>query len=494
MSYIALVLTHTNLYFSALYAETVTNGIYSVLFVLCLIKLARDNSTPPRKGLKMLLLCLTVIMFCVGTAHSAIFLQQALSSAQGVKRADPQTHARYEYTKLSLEVVNCFLGDLIIISTALTLEKVIGKTKSRSRSHLATLYAVPTLLLVASLVAGIGMVCTCGGADVLSSILSPVQRGWPSAWISLVLATNLVSTLVFVYEFVSRCLRKELKADNMTVIGGSLKEFFITLMCSGALYCCTFIVLLVLFMIDCNARYIVNHMIPQLAGIYPTATIVIVAFSTNDPSIQLSPISRSINKQSSRRFHEDLPPVSPTKRTRSTPPSSPHGGSRMLLPPFKGLLTRASCSPRRAFEWCRSKLRGPHPIYPRKDSSNSTATLKGSVRVTVDVERIYDEPYVPKRTTSLPLHADLRGLNDYKLETFNDERTKQRLSRLADPDEDGVSPLEAYIWAEEGPYRRSTDQGGGEFEFFWWKGNTSMDTVASFPREHTHGGSMAEAV
>ena len=40
MSHADLALTHTNLYFSALYAETLTSGIYCVLFVLSLLKLA----------------------------------------------------------------------------------------------------------------------------------------------------------------------------------------------------------------------------------------------------------------------------------------------------------------------------------------------------------------------------------------------------------------------------------------------------------------------
>ncbi|KZV65599.1 hypothetical protein PENSPDRAFT_737635 [Peniophora sp. CONT] len=422
-------LTRPGLYFAALYAETLMYGMYCVLFVVCLLKLARDNSTPPRRSLKLMLLCLTVVMFCVATVHSAIFLQQSLSVPTTTER-DPRTHARYEYTKLSLEVVNssqCFLGDVIIISIALTLQRI----KARGP-------------------AGIGLA------------VSPHNS----------------------YR------RRQRKAENVTVVGGSLKEFFVTLICSGALYCCTFIVLLVLLLINSNVRYIVNHMIPQLAGIYPTATIVIVAFSTNDPAIQLSPV-HTLLKQPSRRF-DDLPPASPVQFTRALPRTNSREDQQPVSPlshVSAASSVTTDCTMRRVFGWCRSKMHRPPPGPPRRGSESSVKTLQNSIHVHVHVERKVDEPHTPRRIASPslpPINTNL-GMDEFYLEAYVADPSKRRSIKFAGLEDDGIPPIARYRWFDDdGEHTKNDQDEGSKPVFLQWQADTSSATMATSAQEYDY--------
>ncbi|VDB94513.1 unnamed protein product [Peniophora sp. CBMAI 1063] len=277
MNHISVSQEPTGVYFAALYAETLTYGIYCPLFALCMLKLgrdinAKDSNLRRAKRPKVLLICLTIMMFCVGTTHSAIFLRQASTSTDVEMVSKHRSRERYEYSKLLLGVVNCLLGDLIILYTAFRMETIIGRTRPSSCSTPGCtriiLYIFPSLFLLASL--GIGMLSTCDGVDVIAGqVQSPSLRSWPGAWLSLVLATNVISTLVFAYEYTTRGMQH--KAERV-------------------LYCCMIAILLVLFIVNVNVRYVFSHILPQLAGIYPTGVVVVVAISTNDPAINLLPL------------------------------------------------------------------------------------------------------------------------------------------------------------------------------------------------------------
>ncbi|KZV65600.1 hypothetical protein PENSPDRAFT_689757 [Peniophora sp. CONT] len=421
-----------------------------------------------------------------------MFIHQALMSSREDVKPDQRSQAQYEYIKLSLGVVNCFLGDLIILSIVFKmLQKGKECTPFNLLAHLGpartSLYAILCFLLMDSLAAGIGMLCTCMGLDVLSGgVTSPGLRGWPGAWLSLVLATNLMSTFIFAYEFVLRW--KQRKRENITVFGGPLEQFFVALMCTGAIYCCTLTVMLVLFIINSNVRYVFSHMIPQFAGIYPTATIVIVAFSTNDPSIQPSS-TRAPTRHRSRRF-DDLPPPSLRRVKRIPPlPSPDTRGNQRVASPDLVTLPVSSVSPQRVVNWCRSKLLRPSTTdYPRRGSETS---IQNSIHVHIQTIQQVDELYPPKRTTSpsfLPLDTTL-DTNDalhWAAEPF-----KRRSIKWAGQEEDEISPSVRYRWLDDGgnPSRASREQDDGrDLEFYqWWTDNTSSTITALLPY-HREGG------
>ncbi|KZV65597.1 hypothetical protein PENSPDRAFT_124868 [Peniophora sp. CONT] len=101
-----LIWTSTHLY--PLIAEAVAYGVYCVLFILCMVKLIRSGHTREWNGLRSLIFITAILMFCVGTTHFILVLQQGSSSIDVVRGSIHTRASRdwYEHTKSSLEVAN----------------------------------------------------------------------------------------------------------------------------------------------------------------------------------------------------------------------------------------------------------------------------------------------------------------------------------------------------------------------------------------------------
>ncbi|VDB94517.1 unnamed protein product [Peniophora sp. CBMAI 1063] len=331
----AELLLWVNLHLVSIIAETFIYGIYSVLFFLSLIKLIRSGPGGPGNNLRSLIFPSAILMFCIATSHFVLLLQQNMSSNeldQGAATLGSGFLPWYGYTEASLEIANCLIGDIVMISIAITLGDRPSRSHSSTGSRLK-LYAVPAVLLTASLIAGMGTVLSSAGVDILSNATNPHLRGFTIAWMALILATNLVSTSLFIYEISSR--RREYKERMLASSDKPFNALLFTLTCCGLLYCCTFAILLVLFLTDIKACWVMNHMIPQLAGIYPISTIVVVAvrkFGASQARPILPAHSRQLSDMSFRStrgigFASPMSASSLPNASRSTIPSSP------IIPP-----------------------------------------------------------------------------------------------------------------------------------------------------------------
>ncbi|KAI0032762.1 hypothetical protein K488DRAFT_85584 [Vararia minispora EC-137] len=246
--------THTWFYLN----NDSTSGMYTVLFFLTVHQLWSKKG----RFKKLPKLLAVLVMYCVGTLHSALFLWEIISSLifiEGIAVYDNPPSSRYEYSKLALEVVNCLIGDFVVVWRAWTLGMTIGRSRY-------ALCAPPLLLLIATGVSGAGMVVTSAGFDIISYWPNASLRKWTIVWAVLTIATNFVVTLVIICE-------AWMRARRLHQANGPVQGLMILCAESGLLYACTFAVLLVLFLVNSHGAFIMNHMIPQLAGIYPTVLV-----------------------------------------------------------------------------------------------------------------------------------------------------------------------------------------------------------------------------
>ncbi|KAI0320377.1 hypothetical protein OF83DRAFT_1169408 [Amylostereum chailletii] len=311
----SLKASQPSVYFATLYAESLLHGIYTVLFGLAVYAIVRGKVSlpsnanldfPSKKSKRRLewkgfwLMMVTIAMFCVATIHSAIGLRQAFSELvveDGVVIFNNSPASPWEYTKLALEVVNCVLGDVIVLWRVLKIGFPLGVNYLALCSLLC--------LFAGSAVAGIGMVFTASRTISSDDIVHEPLNAWIIAWSSLTLATNVFATAIIFRTWFGT-------AHGVADKKPLHHQILATMIESGCFYSCTFALFLVLFGLGLDASYILNHVVPQLAGIYPTLIIVLVCWhshnyhlsSTANPRALPSPLFAT--PKTSRRDTKDF--------------------------------------------------------------------------------------------------------------------------------------------------------------------------------------------
>ncbi|THH19581.1 hypothetical protein EW146_g1624 [Bondarzewia mesenterica] len=243
--------------FIAFYSEIMLHGMYTVLFLMTMYLLV---FTRKKSRLQIVLSIVTLAMYGIATAHSALYLKQVLETFMNAESSGSfdlnEVSSPIEYTKVALEVINCTIADSVFLWRAWILS---GKN--------TWCCLVPCGLLLGSAVAGFGMVYESSKANGSIVFLRQVAGHWTISWVTLTLTTNIVITGLVTYQ------AWNLRRQSGPTMANSV--LFRLIEC-GILYSLSFIVLLILFVVGLNASYVLNHMIPQI-----TASSVVLHESAN---------------------------------------------------------------------------------------------------------------------------------------------------------------------------------------------------------------------
>ncbi|KAI0068049.1 hypothetical protein BV25DRAFT_1911078 [Artomyces pyxidatus] len=286
-----------SVYFAALYVETLLHGMYTVLCFTTLYILVFNR---PRTAVNACMTGITVVMYGLATAHSALCLTQAFTGffpSEGEVRISTSPSSTLEYTKLALEVINCLFGDAIVLWRVLILWR---------RNYVACL--VPACLFAGSMATGMSMIYACSRTSESPAVMASGCGRWIVSWMVSNVAMNAAATGVVTYfAWLYRDVRRTLGPS------ASRPHFILFLLVieSGSLYCCTFAVLLILFTLGIDGAYILNHMIPQLTGIYPTLIIVLICLKLTRGDITIErPQSQRPKRSHADSSHSDTSLVS----------------------------------------------------------------------------------------------------------------------------------------------------------------------------------------
>ncbi|KAG7443795.1 uncharacterized protein BT62DRAFT_934758 [Guyanagaster necrorhizus] len=266
-------------YFIGLGCEVFLHGLYTGLFLASMYLLLFKKKKNRVVAVMTLVNCL---MYAVATAHMIINFRQNFAAFlwhNGAKDDSVfhDTSSVTQWSQLMLEVVNIALGDGIVIWRAWILW---------NRRWWIILSSV--LLLLGTMASGIGLVYTVATAPTGVVFTDPRLEVWAVAFILSTFSTNAWATTLVAYRtWLHFKLVRHL--TGVSILGSFRKRSAILpiLIESGTLYCCTWLIVIAIFLSSSNAIYIMIDTISQLTAIYPTLIITLVCVrSTLDIAIE----------------------------------------------------------------------------------------------------------------------------------------------------------------------------------------------------------------
>ncbi|KAK0219390.1 hypothetical protein EDD85DRAFT_942139 [Armillaria nabsnona] len=249
-------------YFIGLGFEVSLHGLYTGLFLTSMYLLLFKKK---KSRVVTVMTFMNFLMYAVGTAHMIINFRQNFAAFLWHNGANDEsvfhnTSSATQWAQLLLEVVNIALGDSIVIWRAWILWNLSGS---------GLVYAVAT--------APVGVVFT-----------DPSLEAWAIAFILSTLSTNLWATTLVAYRTWSH-FKLVRHLTGVSILGSFRRQSAILpiLIESGTLYCCTWLIVIAVFLSSSNAIYIMIDTISQLTAIYPTLIITLVCVrSTLDVAIE----------------------------------------------------------------------------------------------------------------------------------------------------------------------------------------------------------------
>ncbi|KAK0472489.1 hypothetical protein IW261DRAFT_1507675 [Armillaria novae-zelandiae] len=221
------------------------------------------------------------LMYIVGTAHMIINFRQNFAAFLWHNGANDEsvfhnTSSATQWSQLLLEVVNIALGDSIVIWRAWILW---------NRRWWIILSSA--LLLLGTVGSGSGLVRAVATAPVGVVFTDPSLEAWAVAFILSTLSTNVWATTLVTYcTWLHFKLVRHL--TGVSILGSFRKQSAILpiLIESGTLYCCTWLIVIAVFLSSSNAIYIMIDTISQLTAIYPTLIITLVCVRRTTQTVQ----------------------------------------------------------------------------------------------------------------------------------------------------------------------------------------------------------------
>ncbi|PBK87688.1 hypothetical protein ARMGADRAFT_1065917 [Armillaria gallica] len=266
-------------YFIGLGFEVSLHGLYTGLFLTSMYLLLFKKK---KSRVVTVMTFMNFLMYAVGTAHMIINFRQNFAAFlwhNGANDASVfhNTSSATQWAQLLLEVVNIALGDSIVIWRAWILW---------NRRWWIILSSM--LLLLGTVASGSGLVYAVATAPVGVVFTDPSLEAWAIAFILSTLSTNLWATTLVAYRTWSH-FKLVRHLTGVSILGNFRRQSAVLpiLIESGTLYCCTWLIVIAVFLSSSNAIYIMIDTISQLTAIYPTLIITLVCVrSTLDVAIE----------------------------------------------------------------------------------------------------------------------------------------------------------------------------------------------------------------
>ncbi|KAH8826198.1 hypothetical protein DL96DRAFT_1607464 [Flagelloscypha sp. PMI_526] len=268
--------------FVALFCETFFYGTYSILFSCTLYLWSRKPSSSTT-SLGLLIRIPTMLMFAISTINLVLtFVQDYRVFVVDRDRPNAlgEDGSRYIVEKLSLDISNCILADLILTWRAWALF-----------SRNSKILFAPLFLIVGTAITG-GMAMSKlnqwrevdGQNPSLDSIFSPAVAPWIYAMSCLILFTNLLCTGLIAWKVVHH--KRILTLANLSHHASAYLWIALTICESGAIYLTCWILFLIMAALGHPGLVIVLHCLTQIVGIVPTLIVVLVSIKADSESLQ----------------------------------------------------------------------------------------------------------------------------------------------------------------------------------------------------------------
>ncbi|KAI0709776.1 hypothetical protein C8Q76DRAFT_739774 [Earliella scabrosa] len=263
-------------YFIALFCEAILHGVYTVLFgaAMYLLLAPRRRRTRRSSTTNIVMTILTIIMYSLATVHISLSLHQNLiaffdqRAANGGQTVLNDVSSPLVYAQIAVEVVNCLLGDSIVLWRTWVLW---GRDKR--------VVIAPALCIIGGVASGIGLVRAFAISPPGEEVYNEEISKWFGIFGGLTCLANLYAVAAIGYKAWESI--KLLRHLNSTVVIHGTRYYgtMLVVIESGLLYSVALIITIILFALDNNGVYVVTDMLGHLTGIYPTGIIVLVCLN-----------------------------------------------------------------------------------------------------------------------------------------------------------------------------------------------------------------------
>ncbi|KAF5366583.1 hypothetical protein D9758_008937 [Tetrapyrgos nigripes] len=253
--------------FASLWVETFLNGLFTVLFSICVWVLLYSKRRA-RKQVNKPLLIAAIVTYTLSTGHvitdfvrGVVAFINYKDNAEGALGYLAQLWTWSNVFREAIYVTNNVVADSLVVYRCYV---VWGNS--------IKIIIVPVIMLLGSTICGYaavyGFSTVTPGEDVFVSAIAD----WGTALFSISLSTNITVTSLIAGRiwWVSRQTSQVLGAKHSRKYSQAL-EIVIE---SGAIFAVTQLILLVLYVLRHNAQYIVFDSMAQIMGIVPTLIIV----------------------------------------------------------------------------------------------------------------------------------------------------------------------------------------------------------------------------
>ncbi|KAK0451205.1 uncharacterized protein EV420DRAFT_727226 [Desarmillaria tabescens] len=268
-------------YFIGLGCEIFLHGLYTGLFLTSTYLLLFKKK---KSRVIAVMTLVNILMYIVATAHLIINFKQDLSAFLSIYHNNANassvfhnTSSAIQWSQLILGIVNVPFGDGIVIWRAWILW-------NRRRWIIAS----SVVLLLVTVGSGSGLVYTVAMTPAGATFTDSSVESWAIAFIISTFSTNLWTTALVAYRTWSH-FKLVRHLTGISILGSFRKQSAILpiLIESGTLYCCTWLIVIVIFISSSNAIYVMIDTISQLTAMYPTLIITLVCIkSTLDVAIE----------------------------------------------------------------------------------------------------------------------------------------------------------------------------------------------------------------
>jgi len=245
------------------------HGIYTVVFTGAMYLLLRNSSRSKRTINQKILIGLTVFMYCLSTTHIALSLRQSLvaffeeNATDGGLTTfnDPGTYLLICQT--SLELVNCLIGDSIVLWRAWVLWG--GGWK---------ILVLPSILIVTGAVTGSSLVHAYATSGISANLYNNTVTLWLEVFGAVTFASNFYAICVMGYK----AWLHERMTKHVFPHGRRFHRLILIIVESGMIYC--LVLLIIVFLIAAGNDYgviVVVDILAHLTGIYPSLILILIS-------------------------------------------------------------------------------------------------------------------------------------------------------------------------------------------------------------------------
>ncbi|KAI0351179.1 hypothetical protein OH77DRAFT_1411426 [Trametes cingulata] len=263
----------------ALFLESMIFGAFTVLYAIAIWILLYREKLRGKSTLNRMLFGTTTVMWILSVAHLAIDVVRAVEGFVVWADKPGGTNAFYARISDPTEVAK----NVLYITMTLVADSFVSYRLFIVWNRTWWILCIPSVLLLATAVAGYGACVEIGLAKEGNAIFADNLQPWIRAFFSLSLTTNLLATFLIAARIMWSNRRvRQYRAGGAAA--GSHWEVIETMIQSAAIYSAALASLLGTYLAGSNAQYVCLDALQPLIGVVFTLIIIRVGlgYTMND--------------------------------------------------------------------------------------------------------------------------------------------------------------------------------------------------------------------